>query len=132
MSEMATGQRLSAVAWNRGCRPASTLVVSRRGAACCVSSRSLIFFNLVFWPKAERRKPMAQVLARGQNPSSPLAKLCTVTSSVTSVMNRGLADSVLIRVGKVVLGQRRRRRTLAQEVLREPLHCAFQGGACIQ
>ena len=55
----------------------------------------------------------------------------TVTTAVTSVMNRGLADSVLISVSGFALGQGFTRGLMAEHRQRGRRYCSFAGGACI-
>ena len=55
----------------------------------------------------------------------------TVTTAVTSVMNRGLADSVLISVSGFALGQGFTRGLMAGHRQRGRRYCSFAGGTCI-
>jgi len=55
----------------------------------------------------------------------------TVTMAVTSVMNRGLADSVLIGINGFALGQGFTRGLMVGHRQRGRRYCSFAGGACI-
>jgi len=72
---------------------------------------------------AERKMPIAERPVF----SPDIANQCIVTS----VTHPGLADSVLISVGKLVLGQGASFQSMAR-VARNRVHCAFRGGTCIQ
>jgi hypothetical protein len=70
-------------------------------------------------------------IAHCQLPTAHVATCCTVTFPLTSVTQLGLADSVLIGVGKLDLGCLPG--LLARWILgSEALHCSFGGGTCIQ
>jgi hypothetical protein len=61
------------------------------------------------------------------------AVFCTVTSTLTSVTNRGLANGVLIQVSEVQLAQRQWiRRELVSGPCQRPMDCSFGDELCIQ
>ena len=77
------------------------------------------------WPLAECRVLSAEC------PVPQSANEFTVTTAVTSVMNRGLADSVLIGVSGFALGQGFTRGLMAGRRQRGRRYCSFAGGTCI-
>ena len=78
-----------------------------------------------FPPLAECRVPSAEC------PLSQGANEFTVTTAVTSVMNRGLADSVLISVSGFALGQGFTRGLMAGHRQQGRRYCSFAGDTCI-
>ena len=64
--------------------------------------------------------------------ASKAAVYCTVTIRVTSVTHRGLAGSVLIRVGKVYLEQGLRILQTAKDGGLALRYCSFREATCIQ
>jgi hypothetical protein len=70
-------------------------------------------------------------IANCQLPTAHIATCCTVTFPLTSVTQLGLAESVLIGVGKLDLGCLPG--LLARWILgSEAPHCSFRGDTCIQ
>ena len=62
----------------------------------------------------------------------PSAISFTVTALMTSVTHRGLAESVLINIGKVYSGQGLKALQTAEYKALGHLHCSFGEATCIQ
>ena len=76
---------------------------------------------------------MNKALADSLFPTALDAVFCTVTSTPTSVTNRGLANGVLIQVSEVQLAQRRWIRSdVVSGPSQRPVDCSFGDELCIQ